>query len=152
MKRILVPVDFSPSSRAAFAHAVDLARGAQAEVHVLHVYEPSAYAGPEPLVLVPVNLTERWERTRAQIRRELLAFLVPADAATPLVVEMGNAADAIPAVARTGDFDLVVMGAHGGAGLSRIVGKVAEAVMRKAHCQVVMVHLPDRVPRETVPL
>lgn len=152
MKRILVPIDFSASSRAAFAHAVELARGAGGEVHVLHVYEPSAYAGPAPLEVFPVSLADRWERTRAQIERELRSFLGPEHGATPLQVEIGNAADAIPAAAHAGGFDVVVMGAHGGAGLSRVVGKVAEAVMRKAHCQVVMVHLPDRVPRETIPL
>jgi universal stress protein A len=152
IRKILVPVDFSSSSRAAFAQAAQLARGAGASLEVLHVYEPSAYVGPDSLVVMPVNLAQKWELTRAQIRRELDSFLGPDHGATTLQVEIGTAADVIAAVAKAGGFDLVVMGAHGGSGLSRIVGSVTEAVMRKAHCAVVTVHLPERPPRESVPM
>jgi universal stress protein A len=151
-KRILVAVDFSPSSRAAFAQAKDLARGTGAKLEVVHVYEPSAYHGPDSLVLMPVNLVQKWEQTRAQIQRELESFLGPGHGADELHVEIGTAVDAIPALARSGGFDAIVMGAHGGAGLSRIVGQVTEAIMRKAPCPVMAVHLPERVGRETVPM
>jgi universal stress protein A len=152
IRKILVPVDFSSSSRAAFAQAAHLARGAGASIEVIHVYEPSAYVGPDSLVLMPVNLAQKWELTRAQIRRELDSFLGPEHGAAALHVEIGTAAEAIAAVAKAGSFDLVVMGAHGASGLSRIVGSVTEAVMRRAHCAVVTVHLPERPPRETVPM
>jgi nucleotide-binding universal stress UspA family protein len=151
-KRILVAVDFSSSSRAAFAQAKDLARGVGATIEVVHVYEPSAYHGPDSLVVQPVNLVEKWELTRAQIGRELESFLGAGHGAAALHVEIGTAPEAIPALARSGGFDLIVMGAHGGTGLSRIVGQVTEAVMRKAPCPVVTVHLPERVARETVPM
>jgi nucleotide-binding universal stress UspA family protein len=151
-RKILVPVDFSSSSQAAFARGAQLARGAGATLEVLHVYEPSAFIGPDSLIVMPVNLAQKWELTRAQIRRELESFLGPDHGAASLMVEIGTAADVIPTVAQAGAFDLIVMGAHGGAGLSRVVGKVTEAVMRKAHCQVVTVHLPERVAREAVPM
>jgi universal stress protein A len=152
IKRILVPVDFSSSSRAALAQAANLARAVDASIEVLHVYEPSSYLGPDSLVLMPVNLAEKWELTRAQIRCELEAFLGSEHAKVPLHVEIGTASDVIVAIAKSGGFDAVVMGAHGGAGLSRIVGTVTEAVMRRAHCPVLTVHLPERVARETVPM
>jgi universal stress protein A len=152
LKKILVPVDFSTSSRAALTQAANLARGAGASVEVLHVYEPSSYHGPDSLVLMPVNLAEKWELTRAQIRRELEVFLGSDHASLPLHVEIGTAGDVIVAAAKSGHFDAVVMGAHGGGGLSRIVGTVTEAVMKRAHCPVLTVHLPERAAREAVPL
>ena len=151
-KRILVAVDFSSSSRAAFVQATALARGLGATLEVVHVYEPSAYHGPDSLVLMPVNLVQKWELTRAQIHRELESFLGAAHGAAALHVEIGTAADVIPTLARSGTFDLIVMGAHGGTGLSRIVGQVAEAVMRKAPCPVMTIHLPERAPRESIPM
>jgi universal stress protein A len=151
-KRILVAVDFSPTSRAAFAEAVNLARGVGGTVEVVHVYEPSAYMGPQSLVLVPVNLAQKWELTRAHIVKELEVFLGAGHGAAALHVEIGQAADAIPALARSGKYDLVFMGAHGGGGISRVVGKVTEAVMKRAPCAVLTIHLPERTARETIPL
>ncbi|MFL5271983.1 MAG: universal stress protein [Anaeromyxobacteraceae bacterium] len=151
-KRILVPVDFSTSSRAALAQAANLARAVGGAIEVLHVYEPSSYVGPDSLVLMPVNLAEKWELTRAQILRELEAFLGHDHAHVAIRVEIGTASDVIVATAHSGKFDAVVMGAHGGGGLSRIVGQVTEAVMRRAHCPVLTVHLPERALRESIPL
>ena len=151
-KRILVAVDFSPTSRAAFVEATHLARGLGATIEVVHVYEPSAYMGPAALVLVPSNLAQKWELTRAHITHELETFLGAGHGAAALHVEIGQAADVIPALARTGKFDVVLLGAHGGGGPSRVVGKVTEAVMKKAHCPVLILHLPERAPRESIPL
>ncbi len=40
IKRILVPVDFSPDSRNALQYAADLAAVSRAEIVMLHVVEP----------------------------------------------------------------------------------------------------------------
>ncbi len=40
LKRILVPVDFSPLSRKALQYAIKLAREFNAAVHLFHVVEP----------------------------------------------------------------------------------------------------------------
>ncbi len=50
-KRILVPIDFSPCSKAALTLAVDLANGmAETSVIVLHVAEPIVPSYDEELV------------------------------------------------------------------------------------------------------
>lgn len=155
IKRILVPVDFSPMSRAALDHALRLGQALGATVEVLHVHE-SAYTGFDTLVILPLDLpSQRWEQQRGQILRELGSFLGPdRDRVLAVKVEPGVPADVIPEVAREGEVDLIVMGTHGRGGLSRlVVGSVAEAVMRKAHCPVMTLKLPVRtVAREAVPL
>lgn len=156
VKRILVPVDFSASSRAALNHALQLAEAFGASVEVLHVHEASAFIGPDSLVLLPpVSYSTRWDEARDEVLRELDQFLaldnVPG---VQVKVEPGVPGDVIPAVARADGIDLIVMGTHGRSGLSRlIVGSVAESVMRKANCPVMTLRIPSSRPvRESVPM
>ena len=147
LKRILVPVDFSASSRAALEHALELQAALGAEVEVVHVHEPSGFVGFESMVLMPVDRpARRWEQLRGDLLRELEGFLAPHRRRVAQVrVEAGVPADVIPEVARSGEFDLVLMGTHGQSGFSRlVVGNVAEGVMRKAHCPVMTLRMPVR--------
>ena len=153
IKRILVPIDFSASSRAALSHAIELRSAFGSAVSVLHVYEPSGFVGFDSLVLMPVDRpSRRWEQMRAEILRELTQFLGnDRPSVEDVRVEAGVPADVIPAVAREGDFDLVLMGTHGQGPISRLaVGNVAEGVMRKAHCLVMTLRVPSRGGRDAV--
>src|SRR5262249_39114476 len=70
--RILAPIDFSPSSRAALDYAVFLAGKHGAELEVLHVAEPPGYVGPDALALLPVGTAQPgWDQTRADVQREV---------------------------------------------------------------------------------
>src|SRR5262245_37873077 len=53
LKKILVPVDFSDSSRAALDMAIGLANRLGGSVDVLHVVEFPVYAVPEMSVAIP---------------------------------------------------------------------------------------------------
>jgi universal stress protein A len=158
IKRILVPVDFSASSRAALAHAIQLAEALGAAIEVLHVHEPAGYVGPDTLALLPVDLSsERWEHVQREMAREIDRFLGAERARIPglvVKVEPGSPAAVIPEVARADSADLIVMGTHGRRGLSRlVVGSVAESVMRRAHCPVMTLRIPGARPvREAVPM
>jgi nucleotide-binding universal stress UspA family protein len=155
ISRILVPVDFSASSRAALDYAAQLAEQTHARVEVLHVREASAYGGPESVILVPRGgaAGPTWEETRAAIEREVESFVGPLRGRVAVHVKSGVAGDIISDTARSGGFDLVVMGTNGRSGLSRLlVGSVAETVMRKAPVPVLTVRMPRREPRERIPL
>lgn len=59
------------------------------------------------------------------------------------VMRGGQPADEILNVVREEKADLIVMGTHGRRGLSRLLlGSVAEAVLRRAHCPVLAVKSP----------
>ncbi|GEJ59155.1 universal stress protein [Anaeromyxobacter diazotrophicus] len=153
IKRILVPIDFSPSSRAALGHALALRSAFGAGVSVLHVHEPSGFVGADSLALMPIDHPSgRWELVRVEILRELEQFLgIERPGLDEVRVEAGVPADVIPEVARDGGFDLVLMGTHGQGPVSRLaLGGVAEAVVRKAHCLVMTLRLPGRVAREAL--
>lgn len=153
IKRILVPVDFSGSSRAALAHALELRAAFSSRVSVLHVYEPSGFLGVESLVLPPVDRpSQRWEQVRADLLRELERFLgLDRPSVDEVRVETGVPTDVIPEVARSGEFDLVLMGTRGQGPISHVaVGNVAEGVLRKAHCRVMTLRQPGRIIRDAV--
>ena len=143
MKRpILHPTDFSPASRAAFAHALALAREEGAElvlVHVLPTVMPMASEG----YMSPKVYDDLQRSMRAQVQKQLDRLLTKAKAARVrargLLYE-GVAADAITRAARARHAKLIVMGTHGRTGLSRLfVGSVAERVVGTAPCPVLTV-------------
>lgn len=154
--RVLAPIDFSPSSRAALEYATFVAGKHGAELLVLHVWEPPGYVGPDTLALLPVGSGQPgWEQTRNEVQREVDHFLARA-AARPRAlvrVEAGEPSDTILQLAKESGSDLIVMGTHGRTGLSRLlIGSVAEAVLRRSTCPVLTIRVTSRAPRETVPL
>jgi universal stress protein A len=155
--RVLAPIDFSPSSRAALEYATFLAGSFGAELIVLHVWEPPGYVGPDTLALLPVTAEHPGvDQTRAEVSREVEQLLAKATSRPKQVgvrIEAGEPSDAILAAARDGGADLIVMGTHGRTGLSRLlIGSVAEAVLRRSTCPVVTIRVPSKVARESVPL
>jgi nucleotide-binding universal stress UspA family protein len=154
---VLVPIDFSPSARAALEYGTFLAGKFGAELDVLHVWEPPGYVGPDALALLPVSQgPSGWDQTRTDVTREVEHFLAKA-AAKPsqlaVLVEAGEPSDTILRVAKDGGSDLIVMGTHGRTGLSRLlIGSVAEAVLRRSTCPVLTVRVPGKATREPVPL
>lgn len=140
IKRILVPVDFSPDSDAALHYAVGLAQQVGATVHLLHIVENSmaagmwsadAYTGEKPGLLVNVvrDAEQRLERmipTIAGVRYGLEHD-----------VRTGPPAATIVEFAKEELADLIVMGTRGRTGLSHVLlGSVAEEVVRRAPCPV----------------
>lgn len=153
-QRILVGVDFSPESDAAIRTAIGFARAFDATITLLHVHElPTMMNSIVPGADSAADAHDMRDAAQAQLN-ELVARLRASD---PRALEGGItiqteaaggiAADVILERARSGRFDLVVVGTHGRTGLRRLlVGSVAEAVIRGAPCPVLTVHLPAALP------
>jgi universal stress protein A len=139
LHKILVPTDFSPASRAALKAACELARGAGAEVTLLHVYAPPVLAYPEfgGLATVDAGLLRYLDGALGEVRREAELRLGRGVAAKLLP---GGAAAEISREAEEGGYDLVVVGSHGRTGLSRLIlGSVAERTIQSAPCSVLVI-------------
>jgi nucleotide-binding universal stress UspA family protein len=139
IRTILHPTDFSESSAAAFDLACTLAQAQGARVHVLHVAR-------HPMI-VPVTSPPGGPE---QYREDLADQLEGIQAADPgVLVEhqllFGRDPTAeILRVAGQLNADLIVMGSHGRAGLVRLLlGSVAEQVLQRAPCPVVIVKEPS---------
>lgn len=135
---ILHPTDFSERCALAFDLACSLAREARARLIVVHVAPNVAVAGE--LVTVPAKPADVWRTLQEQ-----LANLRSPDADVHVEPHLreGDPAAEILRAARDFQCDLIVMGTHGRSGLSRLMlGSVAEQVLRRASCLVLLVKQP----------
>jgi nucleotide-binding universal stress UspA family protein len=147
---ILVPIDFSDSSRDALEQAVFFAERFDARLEVLHVWEVPAYVRPDLVVWMEGSDEHRKpmaEVAEARAEQEMDAFLrkLPLEARRRITERLvgGNPVEVILRLTRDEPFDLVVMGTHGRTGLSHLLlGSVAERVVRGAGCPVLTVRAP----------
>jgi len=146
LRRILLPTDFSGCGNYALPYAAAIARAAKATVICIHVVEPivpavgySGLAEPMPIADMSEQLEDSAERELPQILEceELHGLDIEE------VIAHGDAAAEIVRVAGEREVDLIVISSHGRTGLGRIIfGSTAEAVVRHAHCPVLVVKPP----------
>jgi nucleotide-binding universal stress UspA family protein len=138
IKRILFPTDFSHTGDAALAFAASLAKESDGRLIIVHVQEaPLAYGGGEMYYGIPEPSTDEL--------MNMLHDVKPKDSSVPVQYRLitGDPADAIVRLAEEDDVDLIVLGSHGRTGLTRLLmGSVAEAIVRKAHCPVLVYKQP----------
>ena len=140
-KRILCPIDFSPSALQALGFALDLARQADGRVTLLHIVE---WLAEEDLPSsTPFNVPE-YRRHMGSGAQERLRSLVADESRTWVeindVVEFGRAHREILRVAEQKPADLIVMGAQGRGGIDlALFGSTTQQVVRGAACPVLTV-------------
>jgi nucleotide-binding universal stress UspA family protein len=139
-KRILCPIDFSPSALRAFEFALDLARQADGRVTLLHVIE---WLAEEERESKHFNVPE-YRRALAADAEERLRRLVADEPRTwaeiETVLAFGRAYREILHAAEKNLADLIVMGAQGRGGLDlALSGSATQQVVRGATCPVLTV-------------
>lgn len=141
--RILVPIDFSSSSRSALEAAEALAKRFKAQLKLVYVHEIEPVpAGPE--VAGAVLALEAMRRSDPHLlrrtRKRLLGLAPRFHGALTARSFFGVPAHALPRLASPACADLVVMGTHGSKGLRRALrGSVTESVMRRGNIPVLAV-------------
>jgi nucleotide-binding universal stress UspA family protein len=141
VRTVLHPTDFSERSDHAFRLACALARDCGARLFVLHVLRSPLvlYGGGAPPPGAG-QAEEEWNKLRQLQPRATGVQVVPC-------LAEGDPAEAILRAARETRCDLILMGTHGRTGLGRLLmGSVAEQVVRKAPCAVLMVKAPLPAP------
>jgi nucleotide-binding universal stress UspA family protein len=139
-RRILVPLDGSPTGAAILPLVHELARTYEAEVLLLHAVElPRQVALGEPLAVHAAAGLAEEERTRAE---RMLARFAARLGGVPVhvVVAWGSAAAAIIDRADAEGADLIALTTHGQSAPSRwLYGSVARLVVRHATCPLLVV-------------
>lgn len=137
-QQVVVAFDFSASAEAALDHAMELARAPGARVvHVICAIHPytGVAAVPHRGQIDHVYAEKVRTALEARVRRSL-------DEVAPAVrdfahTRIGNAANAILALAKSVGADLIVIGSHGFTGVDRwLLGSTSELVVRRAGCPV----------------
>ena len=148
--RILFCTDFSENADFAFSFALDAAtRRPGSHLFLLHVVPESdaqfwktyIYEVDDVDAKAKHDVDERIEAYRAQVP-EGLDFNVE--------IRIGRDSQAILDFARTQQIDLIVMGRQGRGSLQKaLFGNVAEKIVRKAECAVLVVPLSYRKKRKS---
>lgn len=142
IKSILFPTDFSHYNDAALEYASRLAAESGAKLHVVHVHDTRdlGSAMGEASYLYAAE----WEHEQHRAERRLTHVIPPIPGVTYEHHSLKGVPDSeIVGFATDQHIDLIVMASHGRSGLSRIVmGSIAEGVMRKAPCPVLVVKQP----------
>ena len=147
IQRILFPTDFSEDSSAALGYASSLASDTGALLYIVHVDELLDVGIPSiPPIEGGYFYEVPWDERREV--QERLTKIVPTVA--NVVYEhrylTGSPLTQILNFAEREHVDLIVMGSHGRTGFSRLImGSVAEGVMRRATCPVLIVKQPAAV-------
>ena len=148
MKTILVPVDFSDVTLKVVKAAVHLAKPFQSRIILMHASEigpPLMGMGSTPdAVPVPQNLESVAppDHTEKLARLQEMISSIGLDSTT--VEVEGNPADLILSQAENSRVDLIVLGSHSRGPLSHLfLGSVADGVLQRARCPVLIVPLTD---------
>ncbi|SFJ65727.1 universal stress protein [Planctomicrobium piriforme] len=136
---VVVPVDFSKESENALRVAVELT-GDVRKLRLLHVMTPLDAISPAA-VWGEFSETARQSAVR-DFAKEFLSAQGVGDAVFDL--RYGNHGLEITDYAKEQKADLIIVSSHGYHGLKRLLlGSVAEAILRHAHCAVLVLRRQD---------
>lgn len=140
LKKILVPTDFSDTSKKAVQYALRFAEQFGCEIALLYVVEPTTPVIGAPLAVEP--LTDKDELSMAE--KDLAALAVEARSngahSVASFVRIGHAPNEITKTAKDFDVDLIIIATHGYTSWRHLcIGSTTERVVRTAPCPVLVV-------------
>ena len=151
--KILLPIDFSPSSQAALDMAADLAKHFHAELFLLHVipmFPTTTFPDLVPEAKFLEEVRSLAERNLSKCHTALAHMGVKSTSA----VEEGNyiAGNILEAVEHE-HIDMVVISTHGISGWHPLVfGSIAEKVVKLVQCPLLLLRSAKPDVREEMPI
>ena len=146
IKRILCPTDFSEYSNHALQYACSVAEKYNAELHILHVLPDPAttIATYGPIAgYLPDNWSDSMEKNASKQINKLPGEQISAGLNVVRAIVQGVTFIEIAGYTKEKNIDLIVIGT--GTALNHaLMGSVAEKVVRKAPCPVMLIHPKDQ--------
>ncbi len=138
MKNILIPTDFSNTSRNAFQYALKLAEYIKADsINIVHVFLPET-AGEADFIPPVAQLMKSRQTALDNFVEELLEEAGSTPCSIGHEVLVGFPADEL--VQASEEYSFIVMGTTGQSGvLEKIFGSVSSSVSQRAYCPVLLV-------------
>ncbi len=156
MKQLLAAIDFSKNTEAVLEQAAKLAKALEAKLWILHVasdetqamaYEATQFTGYSPeFTSMPGDVQLARDLSADEIKREhaqllgISASLRENGTETQAILLKGDAAKLILEKAEDLQVEIIILGSHGHGLLHKaLLGSVSEAIIRHAHCNVLIV-------------
>lgn len=121
IKKILVPTDFSDSSKAAVSYAIEMALKLEARLYLMHSMEGAFSMSSERLLEQLIN-DDRFRKIEAQT-----------------ITEIGDPGSAILRESEEIGADLIMMGSKGSSGGRKLLGSTTTEVISKSDVPVLVV-------------
>jgi len=142
VQKILFPIDFASNFETLVPWVETLADKFGATVYVLFVAQDLSHFAT---FYVPHgNIEDFQQQAIDSARKRMTAAVEEFFKKIPKLetrVELGSPAEKILAFVQKENVDMIIMGAHGRAGLERVIfGSVANKVVKSASCPVLTVH------------
>jgi nucleotide-binding universal stress UspA family protein len=142
VQKILFPIDFAANFETLVPWVETFADKFDATVYVLFVAQDLSHFAT---FYVPHgNIEEFQQQAIASARKRMAAAVEEFFKKFPKLetrVELGSPAEKILAFVKQEKVDMIIMGAHGRAGLERVIfGSVANKVVKSAPCPVLTIH------------
>jgi nucleotide-binding universal stress UspA family protein len=139
--KILLAMDGSDESDLAATTAAELAKSTDSELDVIYVLEVEPWHfPPRELVKYPQRYEELREEGRRLCDEQVEKIKAAGGSVAESYLAVGRPADQIVAHAQDQGAGLIVMGSRGLGGIRRaLMGSVSDAVVRHAHCPVMVV-------------
>lgn len=139
--KILVPIDFHPTSLAAYKYAVNFAQETDNEITLIHIINGS-FNSNKALSYEPLKEMENEIRERLAIFSKSITSIKGIDyEAIELVVRFGIPGFTVADYAVDNEMDLVIMGTRDKHGFfDRIMGSCSSILVRAASCPVILIH------------
>lgn len=140
LNKILVPTDFSETSKKAVQYALRFAEQFGCEIALLYVVEPATPAIGAPLAIEASMVKDEFSTAERELR--VLAAESHSNGANFIssFVRVGHAPNEITKAATELDIDLIIIATHGYTSWRNLcIGSTSERVVRTAPCPVLVV-------------
>jgi universal stress protein A len=140
LKKILVPIDFSDTSKKALSYAIAFARQFGGKITLLHVVEPYIYPIDPTFAPYPIPVNETGLEKKLELKLSRLKNRFDQELFDPIVVRKGRAFEQVVQVAKEQETDLIILTTHGYTGFKHVfLGSNSERVVQHAPCPVLVV-------------
>lgn len=140
LKKILVPIDFSPASTNAFKYALRLAEEFAAELTLLYVLAPAPSRSFASIPGAPAFSESDLAGREKNLRALIASTRNGSVQCVRSTIRIGVPSHVIVEMAKDADTDLIVIATHGYTGWKHFcIGSTAERVVRAAPCPVLVV-------------
>lgn len=143
MKTILVPTDYSVSSKKAAYYAAQLASATKANLilfHAYHILMPTTI-NEVPIPIFSYEEIEKENMLKLQSLANEIKSLIKDDVDINLLTRPGFAVEEIEKITKETNIDLIVMGISEANKFTEIfIGSNTTDVARKVHCPVLILH------------
>lgn len=143
VNKILIPIDFSTTSKLALEHAAHICKAFKSELHLLHIYKTSTI-DVLPNLTATSATAPNYESLRDTVIEELneigKKFSEKHNVGYNIEVKEGSVSKGIIASAKSSEADMIVMGTHGVSGFEEFfMGSNAYRVVTSACVPVITV-------------